>query len=121
MKTYEFKSIDSFMQTISKGVSVFYCCTSWSSACRSQQQVMTMVALLHEEQATVFQADMARFPELGTYLAIQSVPTTVIFENGVEVKRLIGCQPAEKLHAVIGAVTPSLRFDGRDEAKSLSV
>ena len=121
MKHYEFNSIESFLQAISKGVSVVYCSTSWSSACRSQYQAIVEVGGLIERQATVYQADMVRFPELGEYLAIQSVPTTVIFEDGEEVRRLIGRQPLDRLRVAIGTVIPVIPVDGRDQNERLSM
>ena len=69
-----------------------YFTATWCGPCKAFKPVMNEVA---GEGYSIQFVDVDQNKELASKYGVQSVPTTVIEENGVEVDRFIGALPKE--------------------------
>jgi thioredoxin 1 len=79
---------------------VYYFTADWCQPCRKTRPI---VEELNREQTTAgFQIIYVDDnPDLAKTFTVQSVPTFILFENGIEVKRIIGSQTREQLEEFI--------------------
>lgn len=79
---------------------VYYFTADWCQPCKKTRPI---VEELNREQTTAgFQIiDVDDNPELVKTFGIQSVPTFILFDDGIEKKRLIGSQTREQLEELI--------------------
>lgn len=79
---------------------VYYFTADWCQPCKKTRPI---VEELNLEQTTArFQIiDVDDNSDLVKIFTVQSVPTFVLFENGTEVKRIIGSQTREQLEEFI--------------------
>jgi len=79
---------------------VYYFTADWCQPCRKTRPI---VEELNREQTTAgFQIiDVDDNPDLTKTFTVQSVPTFILFKNGIEVKRIIGSQTREQLEEFI--------------------
>ena len=69
-----------------------YFTATWCGPCKAFKPVMNEVA---GEGYSIQFVDVDQNKELASKYGVQSVPTTVIEENGVEVDRFVGALPKE--------------------------
>ena len=79
---------------------IYYFTADWCHPCKKTRPI---VEELNREQTNVgFQIiDVDDNPDLVKTFTVQSVPTFVLFQNGIEVKRIIGSQTREQLEELI--------------------
>ena len=79
---------------------IYYFTADWCQPCKKTRPI---VEELNTEQTTArFQIiDVDYNPDLVKTFTVQSVPTFVLFENGIEIKRIIGAQTREQLEEFI--------------------
>lgn len=79
---------------------IYYFTADWCQPCKKTRPI---VEELNREQTTAgFQViDVDDNPELVKNFAVQSVPTFILFDGGVEKNRVIGSQTREQLEAFI--------------------
>jgi len=79
---------------------IYYFTADWCQPCRKTRPI---VEELNTEQTIAhFQIiDVDDNSDLVKTFSVQSVPTFVLFENGIEVKRIIGSQTREQLKEFI--------------------
>jgi thioredoxin 1 len=79
---------------------IYYFTADWCSPCKRTRPI---VEELNREQTKVnFQfIDADSEIELVQKFNIQSIPTFILFENGIEKKRLIGAQTKEDLEKLV--------------------
>jgi thioredoxin 1 len=80
---------------------IYYFTADWCQPCKKTRPI---VEELNRDQSTAgFQIiDVDDNPDLTKTFTVQSVPTFILFENGIEVKRIIGSQTREDLEIFIG-------------------
>lgn len=79
---------------------VYYFTADWCQPCKRTRPIVE--ELNREQSVAGFQIiDVDDVPELVNIFKIQSVPTFVLFENEVEVNRIIGSQTREQLEKFI--------------------
>ncbi len=79
---------------------VYYFTADWCQPCKKTRPIVE--ELNREQSVAGFQIiDVDDVPELVNIFKIQSVPTFVLFENEVEVNRIIGSQTREQLEKFI--------------------
>ena len=80
---------------------VYYFTADWCPPCKKTRPI---VEELNREQVVAgFQIiDVDDNPDLVKTFTVQSVPTFILFENGIEVKRMIGSQTRKDLEIFIG-------------------
>jgi thioredoxin 1 len=79
---------------------IYYFTADWCQPCKRTRPI---VEELNREQTTAgFQIiDVDDNPDLVKNFGIQSVPTFILFNDGVEEKRVIGSQTREQLEELI--------------------
>lgn len=76
----------------------------WAQWCAPCRKVGPMVDQLADDflgRAKVGKVDIEAHRHLAEDLSISSIPTLVLFKNGVEVDRIMGAQPKDQLAALI--------------------
>lgn len=63
---------------------------TWCAPCKSMSKVLDDFCEDFKSHISVFKIDVDRNPQIAGAYNIQSVPTTILFMNGKECKRLVG-------------------------------
>lgn len=79
-------------QVISHGVSMVEFDAHWCSPCRTQEPIIDAVSKLYKGKATVVRLNIDENQMIAMDLGIQSIPTIIMFKDGLEIDRFIGCQ-----------------------------
>jgi thioredoxin 1 len=92
--TNSVKEIDdsSFEQTVSEGVTVVDFWAEWCMPCRMQAPIMEEVSGKLGDRATIGKLNVDENPDTAMKYGITGIPTSIIFKDGAEVKRLVGVQ-----------------------------
>ena len=81
---------------------IYYFTADWCNPCK---KVKPIVEEMNRESAIKFQMiDVDSETELVKKFEIRSVPTFILIENGIEVKRTSGAQTREQLQNLIDTV-----------------
>lgn len=79
---------------------VYYFTADWCQPCKKMRPIIE--ELNHEQTIAGFQIiDVEYGSDLVKTFTVQSVPTFVLFQNGIEIKRIIGSQTREQLEEFI--------------------
>lgn len=79
---------------------IYYFTADWCAPCKKTRPIVE--ELNREQTRAGFQIIDADFEiELVKKFDIRSIPTFILFDNGVEIKRLIGAQTREQLLELI--------------------
>ena len=104
MAAMELTSKEEFKRTILHGVSIVDFNAQWCGPCRVQEPVMDALSDIYAGKATVAKLNIDENQLIAIDMGIQSIPTIVIFKNGREIDRFIGCQAMETLDQAIKCV-----------------
>ena len=74
----------------------------WCMPCRMVAPIIDELAAENEGSLTVAKVDIDNEETLATRNEITSIPTVILFKDGVEVKRIVGVHSKETYQAVIG-------------------
>lgn len=87
-----------FEKTISKGVALIDFYADWCGACKTVSPIVDQVA---KERADVLvgKLNIGDDLTLASQYGIRSIPTLIIFNDGIEVKRLVGSRPKSAILA----------------------
>jgi len=78
---------------------VLYFSAKWCTACQATTPIVEALKLSNEAQVMIVDVDYD--VSLSEQYNIKSVPTTIILENNVEVKRHVGSINTENLRSLI--------------------
>ena len=70
---------------------------TWCGPCRMQGPIIDAMS---SEGYNVGKLDVDENPEIARRYNVMSIPTLILFRNGVEVQRFVGLQSKEKLTAL---------------------
>src|SRR5208337_2304067 len=82
--------------------------TGWSKPCRLIEPVLDEVAGACNGNAKILKVNVDDNPDLGTFYAIQSVPTLIYFVNGVIREKIIGMVSIKAVLAKLKSLTPEI-------------
>lgn len=87
-----------FLDRISrKGVVLVDFSADWSIPCNTQLPAINLVSKLFNQKASVEIVDVDDQKKLATSLQITSIPTLILFKDGIEVMRFVGLQKPDVL------------------------
>lgn len=81
---------EEFKDTIKEGVVLVDFFATWCGPCRMMGAVLEDIAKDLEGQATVVKVDVDESGDLAREFGVMSIPTLIIFKNGVEQEKHIG-------------------------------
>lgn len=81
----------------SKGVFVLDFWATWCGPCRMMEPVLKEIASENMAGVTIGQLNVDENPQTAMKFEVMSIPTFLIFKDGVQVKRLTGAMPKAKL------------------------
>ncbi len=70
---------------------------AWCGPCRIVAPEMDKIAREHAQRVVVAKVDTEALGIVAQRFAIRSIPTMILFRNGVEVRRLSGAMPAAEI------------------------
>ncbi len=77
----------------------------WCGPCRALAPVLDQVASEHDGKIRIAKVNIDEQPNLATRYNITSIPAMKVFQNGKEVREIIGAMPKpkieEQLHGII--------------------
>jgi thioredoxin 1 len=71
----------------------------WCGPCRMVTPILEDIASTHSQSLTFVKLNVDENPKTAAALAITSLPTLAVFENGEMVKTIIGAKPKQALLA----------------------
>jgi thioredoxin 2 len=70
---------------------------AWCGPCRLVAPEMDKIARSHAQRLLIAKVDTEALPAVAQRFAIRSIPTMILFRNGVEAQRLSGALPAAEI------------------------
>lgn len=97
----------------------------WCSACRQLmpdlERFSSSDEVKNNKNLKVYSFDLSQAPEIAKELGISSIPSLVLFQNGLEVERLIGYQPDKLATFVHSNVCQTQNLVGSHEDEHIEV
>ena len=78
----------------------------WCPPCKMLAPIVDQIAKAYEGQMRVGSLDADANPDLQIQYGVMGLPTLILFQNGEEVKRIVGFQPRQRIEAQL---TPFLQ------------
>lgn len=69
----------------------------WCGPCRLVDPVLEEIAGEHPEQLTIAKLNVDENPHTAASYDVMSIPTLIVFQQGVEKKRIVGARPKHAL------------------------
>lgn len=92
---------DKFIETTKTGTYFIKVGATWCQPCKMIDSLLPKVEEELKDKATIIKIDVDESPEVAAYLNVNSVPTIVVFKDGVETNRLMGVKPVSELVALV--------------------
>jgi len=90
-----------FGAQIEKGVTLVDFWAPWCGPCRMQSPILDQVAQKRQGRAKVAKVNVDESPTVVAAQAVQSIPTLIVFKDGLPVQRFVGVRPeADLLDAI---------------------
>ena len=86
-----------FAHSISKGITLVDFNAPWCKPCRAQEPIINALKKIYRGAANVAMLNIDENREIAFKLGIQSIPTIIIYKDGMEMNRFIGLQNNETL------------------------
>ena len=74
----------------------------WCGPCRMVAPVLEQIAAEHGGKITIGKLNIDEHPQTPANYDVMSIPTLILFKDGVEKKRIIGARPRHQIEAEIG-------------------
>jgi thioredoxin 1 len=97
MNTVGLNSREELAELVRQGVWMIDFSAAWCAPCRDQVGIIDELDTRFHGHVALRIVDIDESRGLALSLGIQSIPTTIIFKQGREVRRFIGLQPIETL------------------------
>ena len=77
----------------------------WCGPCRPVAPVLDEIASEYQGKISIGKLNVDENPRLSASFDVMSIPTLILFKDGVEKKRIIGARPK---HAIVGELSEYL-------------
>lgn len=71
----------------------------WCGPCRMVEPVLEEIANEYSDKITIAKLNVDENPQTAASLDVMSIPTLILFKDGVERKRIVGARPKHQLVA----------------------
>jgi len=65
----------------------------WCGPCKMIAPVLEEIAAEHGDSIQIAKLNIDEYPQLAASSDVMSIPTMIVFKNGVEKKRIVGARP----------------------------
>jgi thioredoxin 1 len=96
---------ENFKEGVREGVSLVDFYATWCAPCRMIAPIIEELAKTTNGKARIAKVDIDQAQEVAQDLQITSVPTLILFKDGVEVKRIVGVKDLDYLTKLIESVS----------------
>ncbi|MCF8298670.1 MAG: thioredoxin [Saprospiraceae bacterium] len=86
-----------FNKTIKEGITLVDFWATWCGPCRIQGPIVDQVAADLGDKAVIAKLDVDKNRATSGKYSVTSIPTIIIFKNGIPVKRFVGVQQKQTL------------------------
>lgn len=90
-----------FADVVRTGVSLVDFWAGWCPPCKLQSPILQDVAKRLGDRAKVIKVNIETHPELADQFGVRSVPTLMVFKDGVPVTTLVGLKTAPTLVSAV--------------------
>jgi thioredoxin 1 len=97
----EYLNDHNFKESIKEGVVLVDFTATWCGPCKMMSPIIDALSAAMKGKAKVFKLDIDQASDTASILQITSVPTMILFKNGVEVKRVVGVKEIGFLEQLI--------------------
>ena len=94
-------SADTFEEGVKEGVCLVDFWADWCSPCHMLAPVIEEIAEKYDGQVTVCKVDVDAESALAEMFDVMSIPTVIVFKQGVPTLKAIGVQPIEVYEEMI--------------------
>ena len=93
-----------FQNSVKNGIFLVDFNAYWCAPCKLQEPIINNVQRKFENKVSVIFINIDEHHHLATDFMVQSIPTLIIFNDGVEVERLIGLQTEETIEQKLNSL-----------------
>lgn len=93
-----------FEEKIASGVVLVDFFATWCGPCKLLGPTVEEIGAENDGSYSVYKVDIDECEDIAMDFAIMSVPTLIVFKDGVEAARMIGVQPKTAILSEINAV-----------------
>jgi thioredoxin 1 len=95
---------ENFEKTVAKGVTLVDFYADWCGPCRMIAPIIEELSSELQGQATIAKLDIEKAQSTTANFGVTSIPTMILFQNGKEVKRIVGLRDKAALKSMITAI-----------------
>ena len=88
---------DNFQQEINSGATLVDFYADWCGPCRMMEPIINDLADELEDKVKIAKIDIESAQRTAASFQVTSIPTIIVFKDGVEVERLVGLKDKETL------------------------
>ena len=93
-----------FDKAVSEGVVLVDFFADWCGPCKMLAPVLENLSREYEGRATILKVNVDNDPDLARRFGVAAIPTLVLFQDGAEVKTVMGYQAAPVLRQLMDSV-----------------
>ncbi|MBE6104404.1 MAG: thioredoxin [Erysipelotrichaceae bacterium] len=93
-----------FDKAVSEGVVLVDFFADWCGPCKMLAPVLENLSREYEGRATILKVNVDNDPDLARRFGVAAIPTLVLFQDGAEVKTVMGYQAAPALRQLLDSV-----------------
>lgn len=95
-------SVEQFDELINKNKVLVDFYADWCGPCRMIAPILEDIAKQLGDEVVIAKVDVDKYGNIAGRYHIFSIPTMILFEKGIEVRKQVGLLPKERLIAFIG-------------------